>query len=99
MISSVLSLFCLAQLVVDKNKKLFISDRFGYGILCCSSDMKTMILILTRTISYATCSLMKMMTTGRESMTYRCEIKGRVDNCNHVPLPFLSSFGAWSCSS
>ena len=38
MISSVLSLFCLAQLVIDKNKKLFISDRFGYGILCCSSD-------------------------------------------------------------
>lgn len=38
MISSVLSLFRLAQLVADKNKKSPISDRFGYGILYCSSE-------------------------------------------------------------
>lgn len=38
MISSVPSLFCLAQLVADQNKKSSISDRFGYGILYCTSD-------------------------------------------------------------
>lgn len=27
-------------------------------------------------------------------MTYRCGIKGRVGNCNHVPLPFFIQF--WS---
>ncbi len=38
MISSVLSLFCIAQLFAGKNKKSSISDRFGYGILYCSSE-------------------------------------------------------------
>ena len=38
MISSMPSLLCLAQLVASKNKKTSISDRFGYGILYCSSE-------------------------------------------------------------
>lgn len=38
MISSVLSLLFFVQLVARKNKKSFIFDRFGYGILYCSSD-------------------------------------------------------------